>query len=390
MRGGLVFRMRIGRRLGALAVVGVSMALGATLALVYAWFLAPPAPAPGEVVTTTGFPVRVLAPLSGKGDASKAAIFDQREVMRLYERAAPAVVAVVSVGDTSDARAGLGSGVIVDPGGVVLTNFHVVRGASQIEVALSDRTHYPGQVVGSDPQNDLAVLRLGDAPGGLPTLPLADGGALHPGALAVAIGNPAGYERSVTVGVISGLNRTLQERDRPPLRNAIQTDAAINPGNSGGPLLNSRGEVVGINTAIERVPGQPGFGGIGFAVPAATAARYLDRMLAGETIEHPWLGITGNSVTPLLARERRLSVQEGALIAGVEPDSPAQAAGLRAGDVLVALGDEPLHSMDDLGEVLDRSLRPGQSGTLGVVRAGQRIEIPVTPAPWPQRLLPGR
>ena len=182
---------------------------------------------------------------------------------------------------------------IVDPAGVVLTNYHVVRGATRIEVALSDRARYNGEVLGSDPQNDLAVVRLVDAPGGLPALTLGDTAALRPGSLAVAIGNPLGYERSVTVGVVSGLNRTLRERDRPPLRNAIQTDAAINPGNSGGPLLNSAGEVIGINTAIERISGQQGFGGIGFAVPASTAARALDRMLAGETIQHPWLGISG-------------------------------------------------------------------------------------------------
>jgi S1-C subfamily serine protease len=148
--------------------------------------------------------------------------------------------------------------------------------------------------------------------------------------------------------------------------------------------------VIGINTAIERVSGQQGFGGIGFAVPATTAARYLDRMLAGETIEHPWLGIAGSDVTPTLAKERGLTVTDGALVASVEPESPAQLAGLRAGDVLVSLGGQPIRTMDDLGELMDGALRPGQPGTLGVVRGEQRLEVGVTFAPWPERLRPGR
>lgn len=378
---------RLVRRLGVTVAIAVSMSVGAVLALAYAWFLHP---APRAELVSAGYAVRVQAPSARSGDASKGAIFDEREVMGLYERAAPAVVAIWSISGTrtGGARQGLGSGVIVDPSGAVLTNYHVVRGASQIEVLLSDRTRLSGQVLGADPQNDLAIVRLVDSPGGLPSLPLGDTAALRPGALAVAIGNPNGYERSVTVGVISGLNRTLRESDRPPLRNAIQTDAAINPGNSGGPLLNYQGEVIGINTAIERVPGQLGFGGIGFAVPASTAVRYLDRMVAGETIEHSWLGIRGNDLTPTVARERRLGISEGALVAGVEPDSPALAAGLRAGDVLVSLGGQSVRTMDDLGEVMDRAGRPRETATLGVVRDGQRLEVPVTLAPWPDRLRP--
>ncbi|HEX2514049.1 MAG TPA: trypsin-like peptidase domain-containing protein [Chloroflexota bacterium] len=380
----------ITRLAGATAVVAVSMALGAALALGYAWFLGP-----GSLLDVSrtgqagagGLGVRVEAPLSRRGDSTKADLFDEAQVARLYERAAPAVVAIYSA---SDQRGGAGSGVIVDPGGVVLTNYHVVRGATRIEVALSDRARYNGEVLGSDPQNDLAVVRLVDAPGGLPALTLGDTAALRPGALAVAIGNPLGYERSVTVGVVSGLNRTLRERDRPPLRNAIQTDAAINPGNSGGPLLNAAGEVIGINTAIERISGQQGFGGIGFAVPASTAARALDRMLAGETIQHPWLGISGSNVTPALARERRLPVTDGALVASVEPESPAQVGGLREGDVLVALGGQPIRTMDDLGELMERGHRPGERGAFEVLREGQRLELGITFASWPERLRLGR
>ena len=210
---------RLVRTLSATGVVAVSMAVGAMLALVYAWYVGP-AQGSAEAVTVSDG-VRLEAPISRRGEASKGALFDEVAVSRLYERAAPAVVAIYSAGDQ---RGGSGSGVIVDPRGIVLTNHHVVRGATRIEVALSDRTRYNGEVLGTDPQNDLAVVRLLDSPGELPALTLGDSAALRPGALAVAIGNPLGYERSVTVGVVSGLNRTLRERDRPPLRNAIQTE----------------------------------------------------------------------------------------------------------------------------------------------------------------------
>ncbi|MGH2353557.1 MAG: S1C family serine protease, partial [Chloroflexota bacterium] len=384
---------RATRTLGATIIVFLSMTLGATLALVYAWFLGPAPGTQSAQPLSAGNsvlvpplrsdipPVRVEAPLSGEGDATKAAVFNEREVIRLYERAGPAVVAISS---TVGQRSGLGSGVIIDPKGIVLTNYHVVRNAAHIEVALSDRTRFTGEVLGADPQNDLAVVRLVDAPGDLPFLPLGNSDAVRPGALAIAIGNPAGLERSLTVGVISGLDRTLNDRDRPPLRNVLQTDAAINPGNSGGPLLNSQGAIIGINTAIEPITGQRGFGGIGFAVPAATAARYLDRMLAGETIRHPWLGISGSDVTPEVARERRLSVQEGALIATTMPDSPAQAAGLQEGDVLVSLGGQPLRSMEELGEAMDRAFRPGDTATLGLIRDGRQLELQVTFGAWPE------
>jgi S1-C subfamily serine protease len=372
----------LARTLGATIVVSVSMAMGAVLALAYAWFAAP-APLGGVL------PVRWETPLSRGGEVTKAILFDEQEVMALYQRVAPAVVAIRSVSGQRN-MAGIGSGVIVDPSGVVLTNYHVVRGARRIDVILSDRTQFTARVHGTDPQDDLAVLRLVDAPGGLPSLPFGDSDSVRPGALAVAVGNPAGYERSITVGVISGLNRTLREADRPPLRNVLQTDAAINPGNSGGPLLNAQGEVVGITTAIERVPGQPGFGGIGFAVPASTVVRYLDRMLAGETIQHPWLGIGGSDVTPSVARERRLGVQHGVIIESTVADGPAQAAGLQAGDVLLAMDGRPIHSMDELGEVMERGYRPGDVITLSLLRAGQPSEQPVTLGTWPERLPPAQ
>jgi S1-C subfamily serine protease len=294
-------------------------------------------------------------------------------------------VVAVNVISASGARRGLGSGAIVRPDGIVLTNYHVVRGTSQIDVSLSDQTHYAGQVVGTDPQSDLALVRLVDAPADLPAIPLGDSAALQPGQLAIAIGNPNGLERSVTVGVISGVNRTLRPNERP-LRDVIQTDAAINPGNSGGPLLNSNGELVGINTAIETVSGQRGFGGIGYAVPAATVARYLDRMLAGEKVEHSWLGVSGSDVTPAVARAQGLPVTAGVLLDDTVADSPARTAGLRKGDVIVAVDGKAIRTMDDLGDAIDRARRPGDTIVAAVARGREQVDVAVTLGAWPERL----
>jgi S1-C subfamily serine protease len=242
-------------------------------------------------------------------------------------------------------------------------------------------------VLGGDPQNDLAVIRLVDAPGKLPVITLGDLVDVKPGAIAIAIGNPGGLERSVTVGVVSGLNRTL--RDTPaqaPIREAIQTDAAINQGNSGGPLLNSRGELIGINTAIEVVTGQRGFGGIGYAVPVTTVRRYLERMLDGQTIEHSWLGIRGGEVTAALARERGLPVNSGIVIEEAIAGSPAALAELGRNDVIVSVAGKPVANMDELGEQLDLTHQPGEVVTFGIARGRLRLDVPLTLAKWPERM----
>ena len=366
---------RVGRTMAAFLVVSVSMLAGAAIALAYALFWMP-APRGGAL------PIRLEAPLSRDGDASKASVFDETVVEHLYEQAAPAVVAIFVSSGGNGLRQSLGSGVIVRPDGLVLTNYHVIRGARDIDVALSDRSHYAGLVLGSDQQDDLALVRLIDAPYGLPAVPLGDSRALKPGALAIAIGNPGGLERSVTVGVVSGLNRTLRPTERP-LRNVIQTDAAINPGNSGGPLLSSDGTIIGINTAIEALNGQRGFGGIGYAVPAETILKYLDRMEAGESVEHPWLGISGEDITPAVVRERKLTVQSGIRIADVVADSPAERAGLKPNDLLTAVNGDLVRTMDELGERLDGDGRPGAAMTLGIVRGSTHLDLPVTLGTWP-------
>ena len=375
------------RTLGATSVVAVSMSLGAVLALAYAWFFSPQ---PGRPILAVHLdsggksivPVKIEAPLSGDGLATKASLFDEREIASVYQNAAPAVV-MIHVTMASRRGEGIGSGSIIRPDGIVLTNYHVVNGAAAIEVALTDHTYYAGHVLGVDPQDDVALIQLDGAPSDLPTVPLGDSRVLRPGQLAVAIGNPNRLERSVTVGVVSGLSRTLNDADRP-LRNVIQTDAAINPGNSGGPLLNSHGEMIGINTAIEAVSGQRGFGGIGYAVPTEVVTRYLARLLAGETIDHVWLGVAGNDLTPAVARERRLAVQSGALITQVIEGGPAQIAGLQLGDVITAIDGYQVRTMEELGQRLDETAGPGAAAKVTVARGRQTLDLNTTLAPWPE------
>ena len=234
------------------------------------------------------------APLSPAG-THQADLFDEAQAAR-SPRGAPAVVAITARATSG----GAGSGVIVDPGGVVLTNYHVVRGATRIEVALSDRARYNGEVLGSDPQNDLAVVRLVDARVGCRLLTLGDT-ALASGGAGGGHRDPLGFERSVTVGVVSGLNRTLRERDRPPAQRHPD-GRGDQPWQLRGPLLNAAGEVIGISTAIERISGQQGFGGSA-AVPASTARGPLVGCWPGDD-SAPLAGDLGVDVTPALARER--------------------------------------------------------------------------------------
>ena len=225
---------------------------------------------------------RWITPFDSGTAHNRSALFDEEQMRRLYEAVAPSIVSV-----TGPSRRGgrqgtsSASGIVIDTDGHVLTNNHVVEGlGGQIEVVLAGGQRVPAEVLGRDPGNDLAVLKVDVSGKRLPVVPLGDSALVRPGDLAIAIGNPAGMERAITVGVISGLDRTLDRSEyRRALRQLLQTDAAINPGNSGGALLNSSGEVVGINTAIDASQGRlPSFGGIGYAVPINTALRYLERM----------------------------------------------------------------------------------------------------------------
>ena len=329
---------------------------------------------------------RWTTPFDSGTSYNRSALFDEEQMRQLYETVGPAIVSVTGPARRGGQNTPSASGIVIDGTGHMLTNNHVVEGLrGQIEVVLADGRRVPAEVLGRDPGNDLAVLKV-DVPGGrLPVAPLGDSSLVRPGDLAVAIGNPVGLERAITVGVISGLDRSLPRRGyRRSLRQLLQTDAAINPGNSGGALLNSRGEVVGINTAIDGSQGNlPSFGGIGYAVPINIALRYLERMKNGELIEHPFLGLEGNVITPARARRDGLPVTQGIIIGGVHEDGPVAQAGLCARDIVTRIDGRRLLSMEDLGGYLDAERTVGDIVELTVLRGGDELTLKVTLGPWP-------
>jgi S1-C subfamily serine protease len=288
---------------------------------------------------------------------------------------------------------GTGTGFIIDGDGHILTNYHVVAGADRLTVVLLDGTRLPARVVGSDPGNDLALLKA-DIPAGKGAIAaLGDSDAVEPGDPAIAIGTPFGLDHSITAGIISAVNRSFGTAAGRPMRGLIQTDAAINPGNSGGPLLNAAGEVIGITTSIES-PVRANVG-IGFAIPINQAKRVLPQLKAGQQVQHAWLGIAGVALTPDIASELGLpgSVSQGVVVAQVTPDSPAARAGLRGArseageslrgaDVILAVDGRAVKDVPDLAGYLDTK-SPGDTVTLTIWRDGSRQEVRATLGTWP-------
>lgn len=275
---------------------------------------------------------------------------------------------------------GQGSGFIVDSSGIILTNAHVVKGADQVTVTLKDGREFEGEVRGVDEPSDLAVVKISGSD--LPVAPLGVSDQVQVGDWAIAVGNPLGLDNTVTLGIVSTLNRPSSQVGIPDKRlDFIQTDAAINPGNSGGPLLNSKGEVIGINTAI-RADGQ----GIGFAIPIDKAKSIKDKLARGETISHPFIGIQMISLTPEdakeLNRDPNLSTLipevKGVLVVQVVPDSPAAEAGLRRGDVVTEIDGQAITTADQLQKVVEES-RVGQPLRVTIKRGEQTQQISVRP-----------
>jgi Do/DeqQ family serine protease len=302
-------------------------------------------------------------------------------------QAAPAVVSIMATknganphanvpgfeeffGGGSRAQLGLGSGVIVSPEGYLLTNHHVVDGASEIEVQLTDGRNTTARVVGSDPETDIAVLKI-ELPGALPVMRLGDVRALRVGDPVLAIGNPFNVGQTVTAGIVSALDRTGAGSQ---FQNFIQTDAAINPGNSGGALVDAGGALVGINTAIFSRSG--GSMGIGFAVPVDTARSVMEQLIAGGEVKRGWIGVEPRELTPELAESLALDARSGVLIAGVLQNGPAAKAGLKPGDVVVQVGERPVRVASDLFAAV-ASLEPGKSAPVVVQRGKERLTLAV-------------
>jgi S1-C subfamily serine protease len=263
---------------------------------------------------------------------------------------------------------------VFTPDGLVLTNSHVVHGADAIEVTLSDGRAYPATLVGDDPDTDLAVIHI-DAPN-LTAVEFGDSNAIQVGQLVVAIGNPYGFQYTVTAGVVSNLGRSFRSRTGRLIDGIVQTDAALNPGNSGGPLVDARGRVVGVNTAIIPVAQ-----GICFAIPASTAQWVAARLIRDGRIRRSYIGVAGQDV-PLhrrVVRFYRLEAETGVMVAGLEPGSPAEAAGLREGDVIVEAAGRSVRHIDDLHKLLTDE-RVGQTVAVTVIRRTEKLTLHVVPA----------
>ena len=269
---------------------------------------------------------------------------------------------------------GIGSGVIVSPDGYIVTNNHVVDGATDIKVTLSDRRILTAKLVGTDPLTDLAVIKVEGT--NLPNIPIGDSSALRPGQTVLAFGNPFGFRFTVTRGIVSALNRPNPYSDDPHKPGQfIQTDAAINPGNSGGPLVNARGEVVGINTFLISPSGS--FSGMGFAIPTQIVTPVVDSLVRYGKVEHAHMGVGITDVTPENAKFFEVKDNNGALVTQVEPDSPGAKAGLRVGDVITELDGKKVSDAGQLQMEVGEK-RPGTKVTLQVMRDGKSVSVPLT------------
>ena len=361
--------------------------------------------------TTT--PQATLAPTRAAPAAILPGLDDEEALLiALYQRVSPAVVSVQVVrpvegliipriegreGEGDVYQRGQGSGLIIDTDGAVVTNNHVIEGARLVEVTLWDGTTLPAEVLGRDPDSDIAVLRIERGDITLQAVELGDSDALQVGQRAVAIGNPFGWQGTLTAGIISGLGRTLRlghaselVAGRFSIPEMIQTDTAINFGNSGGPLLDAQGRVIGVTTAMNSTSGVSG--GVGFAVPINTVIRVLPDLIANGSYSYPWLGITGTDLRPVHREAMGIDVPRGAIIDAVTPNGPADRAGLRGatgsvelfgetigvgGDIIVAIDDRPVRQFDDLLIHLVRVKRPGDTVRLTVVRDGTERQVTV-------------
>jgi len=368
--------VRVRRGLGALPIIAIAVVAGIVSGALSAVAVSNLMPGP------VGQAGDQAAETPDANPVSDLRIDESSAVISAVDKVTPAVVTILTnAGGVLGGTSGTGSGFIYDARGFILTNKHVVEGSAELTVILNDGRRFAGTVYGIDTLTDLAIVTI--EADGLPTAPLGVSAGLEPGQLAIAIGNPLGYENTVTTGVVSGLGRQITASDArqtsaETLNNLIQTDAAINPGNSGGPLVNSAGQVIGINTAVS-TDAQ----GLGFAIPIDVAKPIMQQALNGDELVRPWIGVYYIPVTPAIAEEQDLGVDYGALIGTtggdqpVFPGSPAEAAGLQAGDVIVAINGEQITVDTDLS-LLIVVHEPGETITLRVLRDNSAREVQVT------------
>ena len=328
---------------------------------------------------------------------------DAMSINQIYERAASGVVRInatdrsTSSGSTDPfggQSSALGSGFVIDKSGHIVTNYHVVRDAGEVTVSFSNRDTVKAEVVGTDASTDLAVLRVATAANALTPLPLGNSDVVRVGDPVVAIGNPFGLDRTVTSGIVSALQRLITAPNRFTIDHVIQTDAPINPGNSGGPLLNARGQVIGVNTQIETGTGSSATGnvGIGFAVPANTVKDVVAQILRTGRVDHAYLGISGQAVTDDVADAYNLPVEAGVLVESVTSSSGADRAGLEAGktqvvvagesyvlggDIIVAFDGEKISSIEELRDAISGK-KPGDKVKLVIYRDASKTSVTVT------------
>ena len=377
--------MRVTVKLQSLLLLLVAVVLGT-------WTMSrrlPPNPAPRPYFTEGPSVAASDKPYVPSGD-------EESNNIEIYKRVSPAVVNITSTTVDFDfffnavPSQGSGSGSIIDPNGHILTNYHVIEGTRALEVTLADKQKLKAQVVGVDPYNDLAVIKVEPGKKNLQTVQLGTSSNLQVGQKVLAIGNPFGLEGTLTTGVISSLRRSIRSENGKLIEDVIQTDAAINPGNSGGPLLNSHGDLIGINTQIVTPSG--GNVGIGFAVPINTAKLVIPDLIAEGRVRRPYVKLMGYEITPDLAEALELPANHGFLVARVQPDDSFGQGGIRGGrqtyrvgnslmvlggDLIVEVDGKPIESKDQLDNIVSNK-KPGEVIEVKIYRQNRMMQLRIT------------
>ena len=331
--------------------------------------------------------------------ADPSTVSDEQNSIDVYRTYSPGVAFITSTsvmenyyGQEFERESGSGSGSVIDNQGHILTNYHVIEGAQKLTVSLGGEKVFPAKVVGGDPDTDLAVIKIEPPAEGLTIIPFGDSEKLVVGQKVLAIGNPFGLDRTLTTGVISGLQRPIRARNNRPIEGAIQTDASINPGNSGGPLLDKYGKIIGINSQI--LSPQGGSVGVGFAIPVSIAKRVIPQLIQFGEVRRPKLGASLADVNKLIRQGVGLPIESGLLVRGVLPGSAAQRAGLRGlqqdtrgeiilGDIITSVDREQMNSLDDLYKFLDKK-QINDTVQVEIFRDGKRQTVPMKLINLPQ------